>query len=409
MRGTAATADEERDAFLANGHDTISVRGITHGPACEPIVTTLLDHLAAGRSWRGEPSAVPATAYCDPGHAAAEQATLFRTWPQVVALSSDLPAPGCHITRDTLAVPIVVTRDSDGAVHAFANVCVHRGSQVVPDGRSCQRRLSCPYHAWTYDLTGRLVGVPDRDAFPGVEVPGPGLRPLPVVEAHGLIWVTPSLDGESSASVELGSLGDDLDRFDLSGYRHWRSHRFELALNWKLVLDTFLEPYHFASLHRDTVAPLFFHNLCYADRVGPHVRHVIPRRTFTALADEPPERWDLVPHCALAYVLFPNTVFVMLFDHVETWRVAPHPSDPGRSITDLDFYVPADADADGDEHWERNWRLTVDTVIAEDFPAMAGAQRGLASGAIDAIRVGANEPALGFYHAALDEVVAPRR
>ncbi len=96
----------------------------------------------------------------------------------------------------------------------------------------------------------------------------------------------------------------------------------------------------------------------------------------------------------------------MQIDHVETWRVRPPPTDPGRSICDLDFYIPDEpATVSSEHHWEKNWRLTIDTVIDEDLAAMAGVQRGLESGAIDAIRVGANEPALGFFHAALHEAI----
>jgi len=375
---------------------------------CQPIVRTLLRHIEERRSWTTTPSSVSARGYCDPAVLAAERASLFTAWPQAVALSVDLPDAGSFLTRDTLALPVVLTRDGDGAVHAFANVCAHRGSQVAPDGRGCQRRLTCPYHAWTYDLGGDLVGLPDRDAFPDVTTPGPGLRALPAVERHGVIWVVPDLSGDRSPEPELGALGDDLGAFDIPAHRFWRTHRFHLELNWKLVVDTFLEPYHFASLHRDTVGPLFVANLCHAERFGQHVREVLPRMTIAELAGTPPPSWDLVPHSALVYVLFPSTVFVVQVDHIEVWRVAPDPHDPARCTCDLDFYVPAEPTSDSIErHWERNWKLTIDTVIEEDFAAMAGVQRGLASGAIDALRIGANEPALGMFHDAVAEALAP--
>ncbi len=374
----------------------------------QPIVRTLLDHLERRRSWTTEPTTVPAEHYTDRAHLAAERATLFSRWPHLVALSPDLPEPGCSITRDMFDVPIAIVRDEHGHVHAFANVCAHRGAQVVASDRGCGRRLTCPYHAWTYDLSGSLVGVPDRDAFPDVSVPGPGLRPLPTLEEHGLIWVVPNPDAAGPVEPRLGHLAGDIADLDVAGHRYWRSHRFELDLNWKLVVDTFLEPYHFASLHRNTVGPLFVPNLCWADRAGPHVREVLPRRSLAELADRPPATWDLVPHSALVYVLFPATVLVMQIDHIETWRVAPHPTDPHRCVCDLDFFVPdGPMTESAARHWERNWRLTIDTVIDEDFAAMAGVQRGLASGAIAHIRCGANEPALGMYHDALREALAP--
>lgn len=373
-----------------------------------PIVQTLLDHAAERRPWTTAPTSVAAANYTDPAHLAAER-ELIRRSPQVVALTPDLPEPGSTLTRDTLGLPVVLTRDADGSVRAFANVCAHRGAQVVPDGRSCARRLTCPYHAWNYDLEGRLVGVPDLGSFPDVELPAPGLRSLPVVEHHGVIWLVADLAATGPVDPELGRITDDLDSFEIPTHRQWRTHRFELELNWKLVIDTFLEPYHFASLHRDTVGPLFMANLCHAERFGAHVREVLPRRSLVELTDTPPDTWDVVPHSAIVYVLFPNTVFVMQIDHLETWRVVPDPVHPGRSICDLDFYVPDIPPTESSErHWERNWQLTIDTVINEDFAAMAGVQRGLASGVLDHVRVGANEPALGLFHAALGDALADR-
>lgn len=207
---------------------------------------------------------------------------MFTRRPQAVALTPDLPEPGSVVTRDQLGFPVVLTRDEDDVVHGFANVCAHRGSQVVPDGRDCTRGLTCRYHAWSYDLAGTLVGVPDRSSFPGVELGGPGLREFPTSEDHGVIWLIPDLSADPATPIvpQLGAIADDLEHFDIAGHRYWRSHRIDLAFDWKLVIDTFFEPYHFASLHRNTVAPIFTPNLCWADRAGDHVREVLPRRSI---------------------------------------------------------------------------------------------------------------------------------
>jgi phenylpropionate dioxygenase-like ring-hydroxylating dioxygenase large terminal subunit len=375
-----------------------------------PIIEELLAHVVERRAWTTEPSSVPARDYTDHEHLALEQRVLFRR-PLVAALSPDLPGPGSVFTTDLAGLPCLLTRNDDGVVAAFANVCAHRGARVVASARHCQRRLTCPYHAWSYDLAGRLVGVPDRASFPDVDIGSPGLRSLPVLEEHGVIWIVADPAAHQGRAVlppdpELGAIADDLDAFAPTRHRWWRTHRFELDFNWKLVVDTFLEPYHFASLHRDTVGPLFVPNLCWADRHGVHVREVLPRRTISDLVGTDPSTWDVVAHTALVYVLFPNTVFVVQMDHIETWRVEPLGTDPSRSVCLLNFYVPDEPATDrSEQHWERNWRLTIDTVIHEDFHAMAGVQRGLASGALDALRVGANEPALGMYHTALAEVL----
>lgn len=380
---------------------------------CQPIIRTVFDHLERKRSWRVDSATrVPARNYTDPTHLELEKDRLFRRLPQVMALSSELAEPGAYVTRDPLGVPIVISRTRSGEIAACLNVCAHRSAQVAT-GSGCSRRLTCPYHAWSYEHDGTLAAIPDTEAFAEVAVPGPGLRRLPAFEANGLVWVIPDVDihppGEDlGVPSNLGPIADDLDNFGLDRMRHWQTHRFELELNWKLVIDTFLEPYHFASLHPTTVGPYFIPNLCVAERFGPHVREILPRKSITELEDVPAEEWDVVPHSAMVYVLFPNTVFVMQLDHVETWRVYPDGNDPSRSICDLDFYVPLDSEAP-DRHWERNWRLTIDTVIDEDFHAMAGAQRGLASGAHESIVAGRNEPALGMFHRSLADALSGAR
>ncbi len=377
---------------------------------CQPIIRTLLEHHAEGRSWRTAPTGALAEHYTDRAWLAFEQATLFTDLPRVAALTPDL-ALGSFLTLDTFGLPLVLTRDEDGAIAGFVNACAHRGTQVVSEARGCSRRLTCPYHAWTYDLGGRLRGVPDAASFPDVEVGGPGLVRVPTVEDHGLIWVLPQVPGPEDPVAltppDLGGIADDLDTFDIEAHRHWRSHRFDLAMNWKLVVDSFLEPYHFASLHRNTVGPIFMHNLSHAQRFGPHVREVLPRWSLTELADQPPDTWDIVPYSALVYVLFPSTVIIVQVDHLETWRISPDPDDPGRSVCDLDFYIPdVPATEKSERHWERSWRLTIDTVVEEDFAALATSQTTLETGAVRALRFGANEPALGMFHASLSEAAA---
>jgi len=377
---------------------------------CQPIVRTLLDHLEKRTSWRVDSTThVSAGDYADPGHLALEKDRLFRRLPQVVALSSELGEPGSYLTRDSLGLAVVVTRTREGSVAALVNACRHRGAQVAA-GSGCSRRLTCPYHSWSYEHDGTLAGVPDSGSFPEVVIPSPGLVQLPVAEVAGLVWMIPNPSAvahepDLGVAAGLGPIAEDLDDFGLERMRHWRSHRFELELNWKLVIDTFLEPYHFSSLHATTVGPYFIPNLCVAERFGSHVREILPRRSLVELADVPPDEWDVVPHSAMVYVLFPNTVFVMQLDHVETWRVYPDGDDPGRCVCDLDFYVPDGSEAP-ERHWERNWKLTIDTVIDEDFAAMASAQRGLSTGVLEHIVAGTNEPALGMFHRSLGDALA---
>ena len=96
----------------------------------------------------------------------------------------------------------------------------------------------------------------------------------------------------------------------------------------------------------------------------------------------------------------------MQIDHIETWRVSPDPQDPHKSKCDLDFYIPKLPETSSESsHWERNWQLTIDTVIDEDFATMTRVQRGLSSNVASVIRIGSNEPALGMFHASLHDAI----
>lgn len=363
------------------------------------MITTFLDHHARRTSLKVDSMATVAVdVYCSSDILAAER-RLFQEHPQCVGLSTDLPSANTFCTRADLIVPTVLTRDTSGVAHAFVNVCRHRGSAVA-SGRGEMKRLSCPYHAWTYGLDGVLLHIPDADAFPDVDMAACGLVEIPLVEHNSMLWLLPTNQRDYDLPPYLGTLDTELADLALGSFDYWRTERLELEFNWKLVIETFLEPYHFSSLHRTTVGPYFLPNLCWVDGSAPHVREVIPRRTMLDLAGTPTDQWHLLPHAVIVHVLFPNTVLVWLLDHLETWRVIPHHSDPAKCVCELDFYLPRNTTRTT-EYWEKNWEQTISTVLTEDFQAMAGVQRGLASGANTHFTVGRNEPALARFQQAL--------
>ena len=111
----------------------------------------------------------PVKDFTCPDLLAQEQRIFFRETPLLMGLSSDLPVAGSYWADSETGLPILMTRGEDGEFHAFANVCRHRGMQVVPDGRGEQVRFSCPYHAWTYASTGELIAVNRESSFGTVD------------------------------------------------------------------------------------------------------------------------------------------------------------------------------------------------------------------------------------------------
>src|SRR5262249_30340942 len=147
--------------------------------------------------------------------------------------------------------PILLTRASDGRVRALANVCRHCGARLA-DGAGEARRFTCPFHAWVYDLEGRLAGVPMGSAFDGLCREEKGLVELPVAERYGLVVGRlrpgPPVDIDAYLGPELAQ---ELGLLGLADWETFREpHVHAVDANWKVTLDTFRENYHFDYLHR---------------------------------------------------------------------------------------------------------------------------------------------------------------
>ncbi|MBT7758876.1 MAG: aromatic ring-hydroxylating dioxygenase subunit alpha, partial [Rhodospirillaceae bacterium] len=330
------------------------------------LTREILSHLDARTTAQASDIMYHATsAYHSPRRLQQEKQTLFRKYPLLMGLSGQLAVPGDYLTEDFSGVPIIVVRDDEGAVRAFLNVCQHRGARLVEKCGHAGRAFSCPYHGWSYSLQGKLMGIPDSKSFAGMDKNSRRLTELPAVEHDGMIWVIPEPGPDTvlDAETHLAGLAPELANFGLADYHHYETRILRRKLNWKIVIDTFLEPYHFGVLHANTVGPIFFPNLCLFEGFGPHLRETLPRRTIAGLRDQPEAEWDLIPHTALVYVLFPNTVLVMQIDHVETWRVFPVDDKVDECVMYLDFFIPEPAETDSArQHWDRNMDLTIRTV-----------------------------------------------
>ena len=348
----------------------------------------------------------PIDAYRDSDRLKQELKQLFRGLPNFMGLSCRLLNPGDYVTEDFAGVPVLLARTMQGELKGFFNICRHRGTKVAKGCGNSRKGFVCPYHAWTYNLAGELVGVPHADSFPGLDKAQNGLVELPTVERDGLIWVSANRDAELDVDAHLNGLAPELASYGFGAYHHYETRELTFKMNWKAAIDTFLEPYHFAYLHANTVGPIFIPNLCLFEGFGPNLREIMPRRTISELRQQPESDWDLVRHSAVVYVLFPNTVFIMLADHLETWRVYPVGDKADECIMYLDFYTPeAVTTESARQHWERSMDLTIRTVQEEDFPAVESIQFGLASGAQDALTYGRNEPALIHFERSVTEAI----
>ena len=370
------------------------------------VAKRLMRHIASGETDMAEGLYHnPVSTYISESLAALEDDRFFRSRPLVVAASAELPAPHTFVTHDLSGQPLLITRDSEGQARVFLNVCRHRGARVA-EGCGKASRFVCPYHAWTFGTDGRLRARPADAAFEGMDKAEHGLKELPAVERHGLIFAKTTPGQTFDLDEMLGDLGPELAAYGIDGFCHFRTVDTVWALNWKLSIDTFLESYHFNTLHRNSIHPIFHANTGAFDGFGEHLRVLYPRRTIETLQDLPETEWDLPRHAVSVYVLFPNTVLVRQGEHIELWQAFPAGVDKVQLRMTLLIPEPATTES-ATGHWNRNFELLMQAVGDEDFPVGEGVQESFHSGAQDAITFGRNEPALQHFHSVIRKSLDP--
>jgi phenylpropionate dioxygenase-like ring-hydroxylating dioxygenase large terminal subunit len=195
------------------------------------------------------PETLEWTTYSDPSLPALERERIFsRAW-QYVGHLGQLGDGAGYLAGRVGDIPVVLTRDREGELRAFLNVCRHRGS-IIATGAGARETLQCPYHAWTYGLDGALKAAPRSNREPGFDCEGIALQPASVGSWGPFLFVCPDPEAAPLAEM-LGDLpalvaqsGVDLDGLEF----HDRSES-TVAANWKIVSENFLECYHCAVAH----------------------------------------------------------------------------------------------------------------------------------------------------------------
>lgn len=343
----------------------------------------------------------PVSAYYCPDRHRQEEEKLIRGRPIVMGLSCDWPKNGSYRTDDFTGVPILTVRGRDGKLRAFLNVCRHRGAKVV-EGCGEARSFRCPYHAWVYADDGGLRAVPEADSFDGAMASRLGLTPLPLAEKYGMVWVLPTPAASRSGELEINpwlcGLEEDLKYWKLDTHHFHDRHVHYEEMNYKLLVDRFLEGYHFGFLHAETLRNVLKPNVSHFEAFGPTSRTTYPRAKLGRLRDQPEAEWDLMWNSTIVTQMFANTVFSPQGDHMEIYRCFPVEGRPDRAVMETSLYVPKAVETDDEKrHWDANLALAIKVITTEDFPASRTMQAGFGSGAQDSIVFGRNEPALIHY------------
>ena len=312
--------------------------------------------------------------YTDPEILRREEERIFRSAWQYVGHTAQLAQPG-YFATEVGRTPVVVTRDRDGVLRAFLNVCRHRGS-VLAAGAGARETLQCPYHAWTYGLDGALKAAPRSNREPGFDCEGISLRPASVGTWGPFLFANPDPGAVPIADV-LGELPELVAAtgLDVERLQHHSRAESSVEANWKLVAENFLECYHCAVAHPG----------------------------FSAVVDVSPDAYELAPGDAFSsqfgpvrgngsgldtagevkrsqfHFLWPNTM-INIFPGRTNLSIGPLlPAGPERTDRFLHYFFGSETDA----AWIDELLAFDAQVGVEDKMLVENVQRGVASGLIE--------------------------
>ncbi len=350
---------------------------------------------------------LPARNYYDPQRWLQEFDLIFRRLPLVVALTAEMRDAHAYKALDVAGMPVLLTRATDGSVRAFVNMCSHRGSILVEEGLGTARRFTCPYHAWSYNPSGDLVGLFKNADFGDLDMSCHGLTPLPVVERSGLIWVILSPQSTFDMEPFIGELADLVHHLRLSEMHHYGTHILS-GPNWKVAFDGYVDFYHLPILHKNTFGPDMSPDAIFHP-IGAHQRIMGPRASWSRLAEKPEEEWETDDLTGGVWSIFPHGS-IAGFDiggerFYQVARLFPGAS-PGESVTHLDFVSLAEPSDEYRRLAEKQIDFLIDVVRDEDYAAGKRIQHALRTGVKQELMFGRNEGGAQHVHRWIDKVLA---
>lgn len=314
---------------------------------------------------------LPSRYYYDPDIHRRELAGIFhRSW-CYAGHAGELASPGDYRVDQVADQCIFVVRVDADRIKAYYNVCQHRGHQLLRDSGNTGKKIVCPYHAWAYRLDGSLANAPYTDAVAGFDPAEFGLRELRLASCRGLLYV--NLDPDAPAfGDEYAGLQDTFDRY-LPGLPEFDlacQLRYDIAANWKVVVDNFSEGYHIPVAHKQL------------SRVFDSQRNknaIVRERyaCFESVSKSGYADFELEPgQPYLSWTMWPNTCMLSLpgCDNLIVLRMAPN--GPTRCLERADILAPR---GERQPRLEAIRSLFADNFNPEDIDIVESVQRGLQS------------------------------
>ncbi len=365
-----------------------------------------IEHTKAGTvPLDAEVKRVPAENYFDPARWQLEMDRIFKRLPLMLGFSCELSEPHSYKALDVMGTPVLLIRGDDGVLRSFVNMCSHRGAIVMEEGNGVARRFSCPYHAWTYDQGGELVGMLDRANFGEVDMSCLGLTPLPVAERAGIVFggITPGMDFDVDAY--LCGYGEMLEHLGFDQCKLVGRQAVE-GPNWKLAYDGYLDFYHLPILHKDTFGPTY-NNKTINDAWGPHQRNVQPDERWLVLDGVPEDEWPISKMTGGVWTIFPH-VSVAGFDAGGRLYMVSQlfPGDtPETSVTIQNFLATFEPNEEQLSLIDKQMDFLLHVVRDEDYYTGKRIQRAVKTGAKTEFLFGRNEGPCQRFHGWVDSLI----
>jgi phenylpropionate dioxygenase-like ring-hydroxylating dioxygenase large terminal subunit len=346
--------------------------------------------------------------YSDPAVLAAERELIFARVPIIAAHGSELPMPNDFVTVQLPNNEVLLVRQADGSVRGFVNVCRHRGARLVPEACGSTRILSCGYHGWSYNTDGALRSIALAKTFGSVDTSCMGLLEVPTEERHGCVWVVDSTDGEIDVASWLGEMDDVLSAYRLDTYTCYRLGTFDEPINWKVLMDAFVDGYHIAATHGASVAPHFYNNLQTFEQLGRHARVVTARKSIDRIRDREPGEEPIDPHITMGHFIMPNSSFLRQPDHFEHLSFIAHPTDPARCRMTMRILIrDVNLTDKARKRWDKNWDILMAVLRDEDLVMNRDLQHAASNRNVPKMVLGRNEMGNQLFHLWLRSMMSP--
>lgn len=358
---------------------------------------------------------LPAWTYSDAEFHALEMQRVFRPSWQIVCHLSDIPAAGDYHTLEYAGESVIVIRGKDDVVRAFTNVCRHRGARILDGPSGCAKKLICPYHAWTYELDGRLLAVPIKGTYPQLDMSKHGLAPVDLEIYRGFIFVRLEDDGGPSVAQMIAPYDHEVAHYRFEDLRAiGRVTMRPRGVNWKNVGDNYSDGLHIPVAHPGLTRLM---GNGYGVEAQPNVDKMWGP-LLLKMNRNPSERAYLkyLPHVAhlpedrqklwTYFKLWPNVAFDIYPDQVDFMQWIPT-SPTECLVREISYAIPDDRREMKAARY-LNWRINRQ-VNAEDTWLITRVQEGMASESFTVGPLSETEVALRNFAAKIRRLIPEAR